>query len=73
MESPELVVIACFVCGRVLPDYFLFYHLAAHEEEGVIVRLGHGNRGRVAGRRAATPQDWQWADWIAALDGSGRR
>lgn len=65
MGSPELVVIACFVCGRVLPDYFLFYHLAAHEEEGVIVRHTR--------RRATTLEDWQWADWIAALDGSARR
>lgn len=76
MPSPRLddSITSCFVCGKQIPHYFTFYHMAGHEEEGLIRADAHGQIGT---RRASSRADpsWQWVPWVSLLasakDGRG--
>ena len=67
-------LVVCFVCGEELPGYFIYYHMASHEEEGVIVRLGRGPKERRARdiRGAVIYQEWRWSEWVERLPDDSR-
>jgi hypothetical protein len=55
------------VCGKATPVYFLFFHMASHEEEKVVERVG-GPAGHDRRRRdLATRPVWRWASWVTEL------
>ena len=66
--APELITV-CFVCGRNIPQYFIFYHMAAHEEEGVVVVASRGapESRRDARRESHAIPTWRLAPWIQEL------
>jgi hypothetical protein len=64
---PHESIPVCVACGKEVPPWFLFFHMAGHEEEGIVIRRGRRKADRASRERLSEARGWDLVAWVRDL------